>query len=213
MSNITNSTNVAVVAVGATFGSLIVACCWIALCCGGGYKAKKAYDRRSKRFKYKEVPVNAVPLPERRAIPVVPGRIVYPQRREMSVPVVPGRIVSQTDEYTPDLDERIRDFFKEYEIIFFPCRKIDLDRLKIIARKLRFDRVFFATIRGAGRGLYVIVGNRTYWIDLMFTENLETERNLLVTASSIPTTQKLYPIYEVAYVLQVYNLWLNVRKG
>lgn len=105
MSNITNSTNVAGGTIATTFGSLLVACCWIALCCGGGYKAKKWYNRRSKRFKYKP------------AIPVVQGRIIYPPvrayppRREMSV-VAPARIISpaQTDEYTPDLDERIRDF-------------------------------------------------------------------------------------------------------
>ena len=201
MSNSTNSTNVAVVAVGATFGSLIVACCWIALCCGGGYKAKKWYNKRKKRrFNFK--PVQAVPVQPAMPVQAVPVQAAMPE--------VQGRIISQTD--TRDLDERIRDFFKQYEIIYFPCRKIDLDRLKIIAGKLRFDRVFYATIRGAGRGLYVIVGNRTYKIDLMFKENYKTQWNLLETASSIPTTQKLYPIYEVDYVLRVYDLWLKVRQ-
>ena len=197
MSNSTNSTDESIAgSFIAAFGPIIIIGCF-GFCF---YQWYQGYEKRKKRrFDYEPVQarvVNPVPV---QAVPVQPA-----------MQVVKGRIIPQTD--TRDLDERIRDFLKQYEIIFFPCRKIDLDRLKIIAGKLRFDRVFYATIRGAGRGLYVIVGNRTYKIDLMFKENYKTQWNLLETASSIPTTQKLYPIYEVDYVLRVYDLWLKVRQ-
>lgn len=203
MSNSTNSTDESIAgSFIAAFGPIIIIGCF-GFCFYQWYQGYK--KRKKRRFDYKPVQARVV-----NAVPVQAPRVVNAVPVQPAMQVVKGRIIPQTD--TRDLDERIRDFFKQYEIIYFPCRKIDLDRLKIIAGKLRFDRVFFATIRGAGRGLYVIVGNRTYKIDLMFTENLMLERNLLETASSIPTTQKLYPIYKVDYVLRVYDLWLKVRQ-
>ena len=193
MSNSTNSTNVAALAVVGSFVSLLVPFCVIAICCGSGYKAKKAYDRRSKRYNYKEVPV-------------VKGRIISPRAPPTvnAVPVAPARIIPPVQATAV---QAIDEFFRAWGITSFPCRKIDLERLSTLVNSgFNIDKVFYA-----GASMYVTLkakkyaNDKTYLIDLMFKQNTVLENNPLSQPESIETDRIVS--YSAQYILRIYNLY------
>lgn len=182
MSNITNSTNVAVVAVGATFGSIIVTCCCWILICGGGYKAKKWYNKRSKRYKYEEVPIEVNAVPVQPAMRV--ARIIPP--------------VQAIDE-----DVKLKQFFRAWGK-YFPASKLDLLHLDLVASLFKNNNMPISQVYYSG-GVYVIARGNAYSLDSMFKSPVTLVDNIF--ANPFKITKQSSAIYDLKDILSIYDLY------
>ena len=194
MSNSTNSTNVAVVAVGASFGSIIVTCCCWILICGGCFKAKKWYNKRKKRrFDYDPLqPVNAVPV--QAAMPV------------QAVPVQPAMpvIIPQVQATAIDEDVKLRQFFRDSGIKYFPASKLDLLHLDLVASLFKNNNMPISQVYYSG-GVYVIARGNAYSLDSMFKSPVTLVDNIF--ANPFKITKQSSAIYDLKDILRIYDLY------
>ena len=186
MSNSTNSTSTDESIAGsfiAAFGPIIIVGCF-GFCFYQWYQGYK--KRKKRRFDYE--PVQAVPVP-----PII-------SRPVQAAPAVNrGKIIPPV---------KLKQFFRAWGITSFPCRKIDLERLSTLVKSgFNIDKVFYA-----GASMYVTLkdqkyaDDKTYLIDLMFTQNTVLENNPLSQPESNMETDRIGS-YSPQYILRIYNLY------